>query len=323
MPLNVLEDLCVIDLGFSYTKGKKNKINFLQPSVAGEPQDMYEQNVKPNYFSYNEELFIGDLAQKYSDIKYFTLKDNKSEAMTSDVLLKTALGYLNRSKPFNLVTGLPVLFYFNQLDDMENLLGSLSDQSTYNIKKGNRIISDININIDKFKIYPQGYGIAMSHLLDKNGDLINKHIAKKKILVIDLGFYTLNLLGMDKLDIMKESTSVLLGVEKAYKLLRKYLIENVGKAPSIYEMDQYVKSGIYEGLNIKPLIHRAFRALASQIQNEIESLNIKFDYYFVGGGAAHRVYEMLDLSNKLLFDQLAQIEGYENAGVRKWRKNQS
>lgn len=319
MSLDVLQDMSVIDLGFSFTKGKRGNFNFLQPSVAGEPQNVFKQDILPNHFSLNDEMFIGDLAQSYSEIKYFTLKNNKSEAMTSEVILKTALGYLNRSKPFNLVTGLPVLFYFNQLEDMENLIGSLSDHSTYSIKKGNRTINDIKLNINKFNVYPQGYGIAMSYLLDKQGNIINKHIAKKKILVVDLGFYTLNLLGLDKLAIMKESTSVILGVEKAYKLLRKYLIEKVGSAPSIYEMDQCVRSGIYEGYNIKPLIEKVFSVLAAQIQNEIESLNIKFDYYFIGGGAAHRIFNILQLPNKILFDQLAQIEGYENAGVRQWR----
>ncbi|WP_145413490.1 ParM/StbA family protein [Paenibacillus xylanexedens] len=319
MSLTVVPELSVLDLGFSYTKAKRGNKKYLQPSLTGEPRSMFKQNIESNHFLYNDELFIGELAQQYSDVKYFSLKDNKTEAMTSDVIMKTALGYLNHRDPFNLVTGLPVLFYFNQLGDMENMIGSLSDHSTYSIKKGNHIIEDIKLNINNFNIVPQGYGIAMSFLLDKNGEIINKHIARKKILVIDLGFYTLNLLGLDKLSIMKESTSEILGVEKAYKLLRKYLMENVGKAPSIYEMDKYVRTGIYEGFNIKPLIKKSFRAIANQIQNEVEGLNIKFDYYFIGGGAAHRIFDMLDLPNKMLFNQLAQIDGYQKTGVRSWR----
>lgn len=106
---------------------------------------MFEQNIKSNHFTYNDELFIGDLAQGYSDIKYFSLKDNKSEAMTSEVLLKTGLGYLNRSNPFNLVTGLPVLFYFSQLSDMEKLIETIGDQSTYGIRKGNQLIKDVKL----------------------------------------------------------------------------------------------------------------------------------------------------------------------------------
>ncbi|OMD76905.1 ParM/StbA family protein [Paenibacillus odorifer] len=318
MSLQLADDLSVIDLGFSYTKAKKGKKFYLQPSISGETQPLFDQNIKSNDFFYNEELFIGDLALRHSEIKYFTLKDNKSEAMTSEALLKTGLGYLNKSKPFNIVTGLPVSFYFNQLSDMENMLNSIADSNKYVIKKGKGNYSEIKLNINKYKIVPQGYGVAMDYLLNPEGKIEKGYIAKKKILVIDLGFYTLNLLGLDKLEIMKESTSILLGVEKAYRLLRKYLQEAIGKAPNIYEMDQYVIRGVYEEFNIKPLISKAFRSLAMQIQNEVDGLNINFDYYLIGGGAAHQVFDNLNFKNKILFDQLAQIRGYEKVGVRLW-----
>lgn len=311
-------DLCVIDLGFSYTKAKKGSKLYVQPSISGEPQPLFEQNIKPNDFFYNEELFIGDLALRHSDIKYFTLKNNKGEAMTSEVLMKTGLGYLNQSQPFKMVTGLPISFYFNQLSDMETMLDTLGKSEKYLIKKGKGKYTEIKLNIDKYKIVPQGYGIAMDFLLNPDGKLEKKQIAKKKILVIDLGFYTLNLLGLDKLEIMKESTSSLLGVEKAYKILRKYLQELTGKAPAIYELDPFVISGTYEGYDIKPLISKAFKSLATQIQNEVDGLNINFDYYLIGGGAAHQIFNVLDFPNKILFDQIAQIRGYEKVGVRLW-----
>lgn len=318
MASTVLEDLCVFDLGFSWTKGKRNNKFYLQPSISGVSQPMFDENIKPNDFFYNEQLFIGDLALRHSEIKYFTLKNNKSEAMTSEVLLKTGLGYLNGNNPFKMVTGLPVSFYFNQKSDMEKMLDKISSNSTYSIKKGRGRYSEISLSLNKYKIVPQGYGIAMDYLLNIKGKIEKIHIAKKKILVIDLGFYTLNLLGLDKLEIMKESTSLLLGVEKAYKLLRKYIQNLVGQAPAIYEMDKIVMSGVYEGVNIKPLIVKAFKSLAIQIQNEVDGLNINFDYYLIGGGAAHLIFDTLNFNNKILFDQLAQIRGYEKVGVRLW-----
>ena len=313
-------DLSVIDLGFSYTKAKRGGITYIQPSISGESQPLFEQNIKPNDFFYNDELFIGNLALRHSEIKYFTLKDNKSEAMTSEVLLKTALGFLNKSQPFNMVTGLPISFYFNQLSDMEQLLDSISNSNIYSIKKGRGSYQDIKLNINKYKIVPQGYGVAMDYILDNSGKIGRREVARKRVLVVDLGFYTLNLLGLDKLEIMKESVSAFLGVEKAYKLLRKYLLDKVGKAPAIYELDPYVISGTYEGYDIRPLIQKAFRSLAIQIQNEMDGLNIKFDYYLIGGGAAFQIFDTLNLPNKILFDQVAQINGYGKIGVRLWGK---
>lgn len=80
-------------------------------------------------------------------------------------------------------------------------------------------------------------------------------------------------------------------------------------------------SGIYEGRNIKPLIAKAFKSLAIQIQNEVDGLNINFDYYLIGGGAAYQVFNTLNFKNKILFDQLSQIRGYEKIGVRAWGRN--
>ncbi|WP_336763481.1 ParM/StbA family protein [Paenibacillus sp. USHLN196] len=315
------EDISVFDLGFSWAKGKKNNKLFIQPSIAGESQPMFDTNIKPNDFFFEDTMFVGDLALRQSEIKYFTLNKQKSEAMTSEVILKTGLGYLNGSKKFNLVTGLPILFYFKQMSEMEDMINRLAESDPYEIKKGRSNFSKVKLNIDKYKIVPQGYGIAMNHLLNKSGKIQNKADAKKKILVVDLGFYTLNLLGLDGLEIMKESTSLFLGVEKAYKLLRKYLQDLVGTAPAIYELDKYVLSGTYEGHDIRHLVSKAFKALAMQIQNEIEGLNINFEMYMIGGGAARYIFEYLRLNNKSLYGQLDQVEGNEKVGVRLWGSN--
>ena len=124
---------------------------------------------------------------------------------------------------------------------------------------------------------------------------------------------------MSKLEIMKESTSLLLGVDNAYKLIEQGLQSIVGKSPSRYELDQHVIAGIYEGYNIEPVIQRAFRSLARQIQNEIESMNIRFDLYLIAGGAAHHIFKYLELDNKILLDQLSQTRGYRKIGARLWK----
>jgi len=310
---------CELDLGFSWTKGKNNKRSYLQPSIIGESKPMFEMNIKPDDYVFNDELFVGNLALRHSDIKYFSMNNNKSEARTSDVILKTAIGSLARSNPINLLTGLPLNFYFKQKDEFEQKIMKLNDTSSFTVRKGKNKDMNIKISINECKVVPQGYGIAMDYILKADGNIDKHKIAKSKILVIDLGFYTLGLLGLDKMEIMKESTALLLGVENAYKLLQSYLQAKIGRSPAKYELDPYVISGVYEGKNISDLINKSFRALAQQIQNEIESLNITFNYYLVGGGAAHLIYEYLDLPNKILFDQLSQLRGYGKIGVRLWK----
>ncbi|ASA22564.1 ParM/StbA family protein [Paenibacillus donghaensis] len=312
-------DNCEIDLGFSWTKGRNGKRSYLQPSIIGESKPMFDMNIKADDYVFDDEMFVGKLALRHSDIKYFSMNNNKAEAKTSDIILKTAIGAISRSNPINLLTGLPLNFYFKQKSEFENKIISLNEVGTYNIRKGKNSNNQIKLIINRCKVVPQGYGIAMDYILNQDGSIEKHRVAKSKILAVDLGFYTLGLLGLDKMEIMKESAGLLLGVENAYKLLQSYLHASIGKSPAKYEMDQHVVSGVYEGMDIKPLINKAFKALAQQIQNEIESLNIRFDHYLIGGGAARFIYNYLNLPNKILFDQLSQIRGYGKIGARIWK----
>lgn len=312
-------ELVVLDLGFSWTKGQNSSKIFKQPSITGTIKNVFEENIKPDDFVYNDSLFVGNLAARHSDVKYFTLDSNKPEAMNTEAIMKTSLGYLYNKKPLNLITGLPYKFYFDQKSTLENNIMSFNDESPFMLKRGRSKSNNIKLNISEIKIVPQGYGIAMDYILDNAGKIANKNVASKKILVVDLGFYTLNLLGLDKMEIMGESDSTFTGVNKAYKLIQKELMSRFGKSPEIHQLDKYVLSGKYEGYVISPIINGAFQALAMQIMNDINSLNIRFDYYLIGGGAAEFVYEYLDMPNKVLFNQLSQINGYNKIGVRKWK----
>ncbi|MGR6760244.1 ParM/StbA family protein [Paenibacillus sp. T2-29] len=307
------------DLGFSWTKAEGGGIVYRQPSIIGEAKDMFDQNIMPDHFIYNDEMFVGNLALNYSDIKYFSLNDNKAEANTSDIIMKTTLGYLARKNKFDLVSGLPIKFYFDQKEAFEEKLLGLADQGEYRIKKGRGKSYLVQPVVERCKLVPQGFGIVMDYLLNENGKIIRLKAAKQKILTIDLGFYTLNLLGLDNYKIMKESKSVIVGVEKAYKLLQTYIHKMTGSSPELYELDPCVISGKYNGYDIRLLIKRAFKSLALQIKNEIESLNMNFDIFLIAGGAAHLIFEFLDLPNKVLMDQLAQERGYGKIGNKTWR----
>ncbi|MNH66506.1 hypothetical protein D3C73_185370 [compost metagenome] len=312
-----MTELTVIDLGYGLTKGRRGGQLYFQPSIVGEMRDVFEQNIEPNDLIYDNKYFVGSLALRESDARYFSLKDNKAETWISEIILKTALGLMCRSKRTNLVTGLPVKFFFNQKSDMSNILDSIS-RDTFTVQKGRLKKFEASCNIESYKILPQGYGVAMDYLLDDNGKVRNYNIAKKNILVVDLGFYTLNLLALNQMKIGRESDSYFLGVSTAYKLLQKSLHKQFNVSPAIYEMDSIVLSGQYQGYNIKPLVDKAFKTLATQIQTEIDSLNTKYDLYLIAGGAAKFIFPHLNIPNKIELGQLAQINGYEKVGKRQW-----
>jgi plasmid segregation protein ParM len=307
-----------IDLGYGWMKGKQGKLTWREPSVLGEVKPLFEESIRTTDVIYNDRYFVGDLALRQSDVRFASTKDSKAETWTSEILLETALGILSPNEPVNLVTGLPVDFYFTQKDAFVNMLEGINESGSYHLQVGRKRFT-VNPRIQNHKIVAQPLGTAMDYLLTNDGQFENIEAAKKRLLVIDLGFYTLDLLILDAMDIGKASSSPPeLGISTAYKLLRGYLKEKFGKAPDRHELDRYVIAGEYEGYDISPLIHKAFKALAAQIMLEIEGLNTKFHKYLITGGWASLIAEYLDLHDKEVFGQMANVRGYEKIGRRLW-----
>ncbi|WP_332629178.1 ParM/StbA family protein [Halalkalibacter flavus] len=319
-----MDNIAAIDLGFGWTKGVKGAATWRQPSVLGEAKPLFEENVKPGDIIYEGEegrFFVGNLAVRHSDVKYASIKDSKAESWTTNVLLKTALGCLAPREGINLVTGLPIDFYFSQKDALNEMLQQFNCGDYYKIDIAKEVTYTARPTIRASKIVPQPLGSAMDYLLDDSGNFARLDEAKKRILVVDVGYFTLDLLVIDALEINKKSCSPPeLGVDTAYRLLQQYLKEKLGKAPARHELDYVVISNEYEGYNVEPLVAKAFRALATQIQNEVESLNMNFNRCLITGGAAPLIAHYLQIGDSYVLPdpQLANVRGYEKIGRRSW-----
>jgi len=312
-----------VDIGYGWTKVTAGGKTWRQPSVLGEARQLFEENIREGdvqYRSNEAEYFIGDLALRHSQVKYAGTAENKAETWTTKILLEAALGITAPQANVYLVTGLPVDYYFKQRAAMEELLASFNDPKPYELQVGcyKHIARPW---VFKSKIVPQPLGSAMNYLLDSYGRMARPDDAKKKILVIDVGYYTLDLLILDAMEIGKESGSPTgLGVDTAYKLIQDYLKEEFGKAPNRYELDPYVRAGEYDSYDIKPLISKAFEALGTQIDLEIATLNTNFHKYIITGGWASLIADHINVPKDRLevFDQLGNIQGYKKIGARLW-----
>jgi len=85
-------------------------------------------------------------------------------------------------------------------------------------------------------------------------------------------------------------------------------------------MDAIYEKGDYRGYDIKPLFSKAFKALAGQIELEVESLNKRYDMYLLVGGTGLRIREYLTLPNLLMLPdpQAANVRGYLKIAARLW-----
>lgn len=310
-----------IDLGYGWTKGKLGTSIFRQPSVLGEIRPLFDEQKRKGDIVFNGQYFVGDLALRQAEVKYHSIKDNKAETWTTEVLLKAALGHLAGTEQLQLVTGLPIDYFFTQKEAIEEMIARFNSTNYYTLDIYGEGRTTAKPTVRKHKVVPQPLGTAMDYLLNNAGQFNEVEEARKRILVIDLGYYTLDLLVLDAMEINKASYSPPgLGIDTAYKLLQQYLKEHTGNAPARYELDQYVKTGEYNGYDIQPLIEKAFTALAQQIQLEVEGLNMGYQRALITGGQANLVAAFLDIPEKVILNdpQLANVRGYEKIGRRVW-----
>lgn len=308
-----------VDVGYGYTKGfTRDGGSFLQPSVIGEKRPVYEEALRASDILYDDHYFVGDLAVRHSDIRYTGTKEDKAATWTTAVLLRTALAAMG-AETYDLVTGLPVDFYFTQRERLQNLLQEVDGSAPVRLRMGRSRTATYYPRVRRQKIVPQPLGAAMDYLLDDAGKLVHPELARRQVLVVDLGYFTLDLLILDRMEMHRASCSPPgLGVDTAYKLLQQYLKDAVGSAPARYDLDRYVLANEYQGYDIQPLVQKAFQALAAQVQLEIEALNMKYAATLLVGGAAKLIAPYLDLENVVYGDQGSNARGYLKIGARTW-----
>lgn len=305
-----------LDLGYGWTKGKNGSKLFREPSILGDSKNLHDENKKAGYKTFNG-YFVGELARKHSDIKYYSMKDNKANTWTTEVLMQTALTYL-QAGDIDLVTGLPVDYYFQQRGDFEQMIERVNgSKGELDVIGEGKYTSTIRIN--RHKIVPQPMGAVMDYLLNDRGELVRKEEARGRILVIDWGRYTLDLLVLEGMEVHKASCSPAdMGIETAYKFLRRHLREHIGKSPASYDMDNIMATGEYEGYDVRKLIESSFKSVIHQIQLEVEGLNMHFHTHILAGGQASMLDQHMHLGNKVVGDQLSNLNGYGKMGNRLW-----
>ena len=182
------ESVVGIDLGFGWTKAGYNGRFFLCPSVIGEAVKLFQspsgtENSIQLWFN-DKHYFIGELAIRQATIKYFSMAENKARSDVSTILAATALAALQTSS-VNIVTGLPVDFFFQYKDDLHYQLQNLPDQ--VRIQIGNQSYH-CPLDVQDINIVPQPLGSALSLILDTRGNTMDHRLAGKNLLVVDVGF---------------------------------------------------------------------------------------------------------------------------------------
>jgi hypothetical protein len=163
---------------------------------------MYQDDIRPTDIQCDG-YFIGDLALRHSEVVYHSMKDTKYDDWTAKLLLRTSIALCKPVTQLDIVSGLPLDFYFSQRLGFEQFILNLSG-SHVSIVVG-KSVSCYDIDIRRTKLVPQHLGAAMDYLLDDTGNLIHKEDASKDLLIIDPGYNTLGLMVLSGMEIGKES----------------------------------------------------------------------------------------------------------------------
>lgn len=311
-------DNAALDLGFGTTIGKRGDQEIIFPSVTGPSRQLLDSSLKTkdpltHMIDLSRGQFVGDLAIRQSATKNFSLKDRKAEQNGIHSILELALATLypqQGTDGINLTSGLPVTFYFDQKEELQQLL---QGDHVINALIGDRHIQKI-VSIQDVQLLPQPLGSALDYLLDEDGKLRadRKQYAMGRIGVLDIGFFTNDLLVLDHMEVIREeSRSLRSGMAVALKAMA-----DAGIDLPIFELDKKVRSGRYAGARKK-----AYAALSEQILGEMETYWRKMDLILVTGGGGMALYDNLESKISEPCEKLGQmciVRGYGKAGRRRW-----
>lgn len=270
-----------IDIGFGYTKATDGVKEIIFKSVLGEATEIQFQDElfprkKQEYLSVfldGKNYFVGDLAERQSNVRLFTLDQTQFIAQFAKILAIVALGNMvDNFDNISLVTGLPVGYYKQFKDALAtNLLG----EHKFSLLKGNGEELEKNITIGKIRIIPQPYGTLLNIFLDDEGKVKNPDFFKQKIGVIDIGFRTTDYIVSDKLQYSERGSKTTdNGISKAFSVIANKLREKSGVNIELFKLYEYLAKGSVKikgkEYDLTAVREQVFQQLAAQIASDAE-----------------------------------------------------
>lgn len=276
-------ELMGIDIGFGFTKATNGQDSLIFKSLFGDAKEMqfwadFGENAGDDYFNVTIEgrsYFVGDLAEQQSNVRQFTLDQEKLISDFVKILGITAIGKFYGSEvPINVVSGLPISYFKQNHERFAKTLRGYHDV-TYQKPDGSKVTKKIYIN--KVRMMPQPLGTIINLLMDENGKIINKELENQKIGVIDIGFRTTDFTIFNKLQYIDRGSSTLdTGISKAFSVIAGKLQERSGVNIEVYRLYKAVESGFIKmkghGFDFSKIRDKIFSQLATRIANDVDRL---------------------------------------------------
>ncbi len=332
-----------IDIGFGFTKATDGRNSLIFKSVIGEATDL--QFHEPLYGGpvVGEHLqvevdgkgyFIGELAERQSNVRFFTLDQAQFISdFARNLALAAAASMVKSHIPINLVSGLPIGYYKQYKDELARLLQGKHDVVLVDAE-GNRHQKTININ--RVRILPQPFGSLFNFMLNDQGEVGERRLPKEKVGIIDVGFRTSDYTISDRMRYSERgSRTTDSGIARAFNVIAKKLREKSNVSVELYRLYEAVERGNIkirgQEYDLKGLTEQVFGQLASTVASEVDRLWVDdWDIdtmILTGGGGAVLARHLQPLIKGHLMPvdatrdaRLFNVQGYWKFGKHLWAR---
>ena len=312
-----------IDVGYGYTKivtdngnGMVTPLSFR--SIVGTYEDGIQVEglksvAKEIVTVSNQRFLVGDGALKHSSRILNGREKDWIGSVAYRALLMHAL-QLAESNSVNLtiITGLPVSYYRSDREKLINIIREIA----------------CNFCIDcNVKVIPQPLGSFFNLLLNSNGTVATQTLASEKVGVLDIGFYTTDLLTVSELEaVEKQMDSFENGISTSLEVIAKDIEDTYAMRPSVYKAEQSVRQGYIKAFgvekDIRLIAQQRLTELAQEITAKAKTIwknAADIDRVILTGGGAALLKPYLNLyqhATVIEDSQFANAMGYYKLGRR-------
>ncbi|MDX8394855.1 MAG: ParM/StbA family protein [Mariprofundaceae bacterium] len=335
-------DIIGIDIGFGFTKATDGKTFKVFKSIYGEAVDIQFRESLLSGGEQEEHLhidfdgtgyFVGELAERQSSTRQFTLDQTQFVASSTKILAIAALASFAEASKENVkvVVGLPIGHYRECKNELLTILRG-DHEIGLTAPDGSR--KELKISIADARVIPQPIGSVMDRLLNDEGRAAEKRFALEKIGIVDVGFRTTDYTISDKARYSQRgSLTTENGISKAFSSIAGKLKDNCNVNIELYRLFQAVETGGIKirgkSYDIKNATQQAFQQLAAKIAedaNRIWTDDWDIDAIMItgGGGAVLAPYIQPLLEGVIvpieqdLDYRMHNVRGYYKYGRNAW-----
>jgi plasmid segregation protein ParM len=332
-----------LDIGFGYTKCTNGTRFLVFKSVFGEVTEAQFREQLLNEVPDEEHLqieldgrayFVGELAERQSTERYFTLDQGQFISEFTRVLSLCALARMvDRQEPVKVVVGLPIGHYARHRADLATILKGQHDVGV--VSRGGERTQTV-VRVAELRVVPQPFGTVMNIMLNDVGEVKDKRLLSQKMGVIDIGFRTADFTIADHTRYSERgSLTTESGISRAFATIAAKLQETSGVNIELYRMFDAVDRGTIKihgkRYDLKRITEQAFSQLAGKIAADATRLwasDWDLDAIVIsgGGGAVLAPYLQPQLKGEVIAlepgkdARMNNVRGYVKYAKRLWTR---